>query len=142
MIQARSVLVGKADYDQLINLVAKADSESVSLLFDELDAATIVTDKHSLKNVVVMGSVVTFLDIDTKEKTTLELVFPAKANPSQHRISILAPVGAALIGLRVGETIEWPIPGGKYRRLEVTAVENNRAENISVENNKGVKHED
>ena len=120
-MQTRSVLVGKADYDQLLKLVSKADSETANLLFDELDSATIVTDRELLKDIVVMGSTVTFRDIDTKETSTVTLVYPDLADPSRSRISILAPIGAALIGLRIGEEISWPMPGGKHRHLEIIA---------------------
>jgi len=128
VIETRSVLVGRTDYDQLTKLLSKTNSKAVALLYDELDSATVVTNLDSLKDVVTMGSVVTFRDIDSKEISTVELVYPASADPSLRRISILAPVGAALIGLRVGETIEWPIPGGKTRHLEVTATRNREGE--------------
>jgi len=53
----------------------------------------------------------------------ISLVFPRHADAEQGRISILAPVGTALLGLAVGATIEWPIPDGRTRRLRVLAIE-------------------
>ena len=50
------------------------------------------------------------------------MVFPAHANVEEHRISVLAPVGSALLGLSVGDTIEWPLPNARSRRLRVLAV--------------------
>ena len=69
-----------------------------------------------------MNSLVTFSDIDSKEEKTVQLVYPQEADINQLKISILSPVGSALIGLSLGGAIEWPIPQGKFRRLKVIAV--------------------
>jgi regulator of nucleoside diphosphate kinase len=121
--QSRSVLIGQRDHDRLQTLISKTDPETVGLLFDELDAATIVPDGELPEDVVAMGSVVTFEDTDSGADTTIELVYPRQADAAARRISVLAPVGAALLGLRVGETIEWPLPGGAARHLRVVKVE-------------------
>jgi regulator of nucleoside diphosphate kinase len=52
----------------------------------------------------------------------LTLVYPRDADGSAHKVSVLAPVGSALLGLRVGETIDWPMPGGRSARLQVLAI--------------------
>ncbi|MGE0623159.1 MAG: nucleoside diphosphate kinase regulator [Pseudomonadales bacterium] len=122
MTQNRSVLVGERDHARLTRLIARTDPKVVALLDEELDAATVVPEDELPVDVVAMGSVVTFRDADTGETSTIELVFPAQADASLNRISILAPVGAALIGLRVGERITWPVPNGRDRHLEVTDV--------------------
>ncbi len=122
MTQTRSVLVGERDYARLLNLVNKSDHKAVALLYDELDAATVIPDAELPADVVTMGSIVTFRDTDTGEESTVELVYPVHADASRRRISILAPVGAALIGLRVGEHIAWPVPNGRDRHLEVKDV--------------------
>ncbi len=123
MTERRSVLIGESDQARLRTLMKKSDPETVELLFEELDAATIVPDAELPDDVVTMGSVVTFLDTDSGEQSTVSLVYPHEADAARRCISILAPVGAALIGLRVGETIEWPIPKGGHRRLQVVSVE-------------------
>lgn len=122
MNRTRSVLVGERDHARLHALLAKADPEAVELLYEELDAATVLPDAELPADVVTMGSTVTFLDTDTGEESTVSLVYPSDADASRNCVSILAPVGAALIGLRVGETIEWPVPRGGHRRLQVVAV--------------------
>lgn len=123
MTQSRSVLISQRDHDRLQSVIAKTDPDTVGLLFDELDSATIVPDDELPEDVVAMGSLVTFEDTDSGAESTIELVFPHQADAAARRISVLAPVGAALIGLRVGETIEWPLPGGKVRHLRVVKVE-------------------
>lgn len=122
MTQTRSVLVGKGDYARLSTLLTRSDPQSTRLLFDELDAATILPDAELPADVVVMGSVVSFRDTDSGEESTVELVYPPEADPARRRVSVLAPVGAALIGLRVGEHITWPVPNGRDRHLMVMSV--------------------
>lgn len=123
MNQSRSVLVSERDNARLQTLLRKSDPEVVGLLYDELDAATIVPDAELPTDAVSMGSIVTFMDEDSGQESTVSLVYPPEADASRNCISILAPVGAALIGLRVGETIEWPVPRGGNRRLRVVAVQ-------------------
>lgn len=122
MTHPRSVLVGARDHARLLSLIGQSDTPAVALLFDELDAATVLPDADLPPDVVAMESTVTFRDIDTGQESTVELVYPAQADAARNRISILAPVGAALIGLRVGEQIAWPLPDGRDRHLEVVSV--------------------
>ncbi len=70
-----------------------------------------------------MGSTVTFIDLDSNQENTVSLVYPEEANVAEMKISVLSPVGSALIGLRVGGAIDWPVPQGKVRRLKVTGVQ-------------------
>ncbi len=122
MTRTRSVLVGRTTHARLLRLIARTDATAATLLYDELDAATVLPDEDLPADVVAMGSKVTFRDMDTGRESTVEPVYPDQADASRARISILAPVGAALIGLRVGEQIAWPVPGGKDRHLEVVSV--------------------
>jgi regulator of nucleoside diphosphate kinase len=122
VIQSRSVLVSARDHARLSTLVAKSAADSVALLYDELDSATIVADDELPTDVVAMGSEVTFEDLASGARSQVVLVYPHQANASHGHVSVLAPVGAALIGLREGETIEWPVPKGAVRRLRVVAV--------------------
>jgi regulator of nucleoside diphosphate kinase len=115
-------MLGATDHSRLMALVAKSETAASTLLYDEVDSATVVADDDVPGDVVTMGSIVTFRDIDTGRESTVTLAYPAEADASRGRISILAPVGAALIGLRVGERIAWPVPNGKDRHLEVVRV--------------------
>ena len=69
-----------------------------------------------------LGSLVTFTDGGTGVARSVRLVLPAEADISQGRVSILSLVGAGLIGLRAGQSIEWPTQDGRLRRLTVTEV--------------------
>lgn len=123
MNQSRSVTICRRDHARLQNLIRNAEPTTVKLLHEELDSAIIVADDELPDDVVSMGSVVTFDDVETSESSTIVLVYPDEADARKGRISVLAPVGAALVGLRVGETIEWPVPVGGTRHLRVAEVQ-------------------
>ncbi|SEU10760.1 nucleoside diphosphate kinase regulator [Stigmatella erecta] len=88
----------------------------------ELDRAQLVRQEQIPPDIVTMRSRILFEDLDTGRRREASLVYPEEANMEQSRVSILAPVGLALLGLRVGDIIEWPLPNerlGKLRILEV-----------------------
>ena len=68
-------------------------------------------------DVVTMNSKVRLHDMDSGENEVYTLVYPLMADPEDHRISVLAPVGTAIVGSRVGDLIEWPVPAGVRRLL-------------------------
>jgi regulator of nucleoside diphosphate kinase len=122
MTQLRSVLVGQRDNDRIRALLRNLKSDDYGLLYDELDGADIVSDDQLPADVVTMNTTVKFIDLDTDAESTITLMYPHEVGNSANAVSILAPVGAALLGLRVGETIEWPLPSGKIRKLKVIAL--------------------
>jgi regulator of nucleoside diphosphate kinase len=83
--------------------------------------ARIVAQNKLPAKTVRMGSVVIFTTDDGHERTA-ELVWPDRADIAAGRISILTPVGAALIGVSAGQTIDWRSPDGRRRSLTVSAV--------------------
>ena len=87
----------------------------------ELERAT-VADENDLHGVVRMGSKVTYRDDETGASRQIVLVYPHQANIELNRISILTPVGAALIGLSVGQRIAFETPDKRIRGLTVLAV--------------------
>ena len=126
MSSPRSVILGQRDLQKL-NAMLRARGECDSqLLFDELDSATVMPDHLLPDDVVTMNARVTFVDLDTDGVSVVRLVYPGTARQSGTQVSVLAPVGAALIGLRVGESIEWPLPGGGRRRLKILSLEQDR----------------
>ena len=90
-------------------------------LQNELARAHVVSPKEVPSDVVTMNSRVILVDLGTNEEITYELVFPADADAGQDRISVLAPIGTAMLGYRVGDTFEWRVPDG-LRKLKVKAV--------------------
>lgn len=91
------------------------------LLRGELARAVILEPSAVPPTSVGLNSRVRFQDLDTNEQEEYVLTLPAIADPDQQRISILAPIGTALIGYSEGDEIEWPTPGG-IRRLKLLHV--------------------
>lgn len=117
-----TIIVAESDYQRLSALIEAAQSAAAEALDAELSRAEIVADILLPPDTVAMGSTVTFRDRDSGEQTTVTLVYPREADVDRMRISVLSPVGSALIGLGIGGAIDWPLPGGRQRRLEVIAV--------------------
>ncbi|WGR75181.1 MULTISPECIES: nucleoside diphosphate kinase regulator [unclassified Bradyrhizobium] len=88
----------------------------------EMERANVVPDDSDLSGVVRMGSRVSYRDESTGDVRGVLLVYPHEADISQGRISVLTPVGAALIGLSVGQAIEFQTPGHHARMLTVLDV--------------------
>jgi regulator of nucleoside diphosphate kinase len=122
--RSTTLIVSDAEYERLTDL-ANASMERLpdvaQELLDELERAQIVGDKDVPKDVVRMGATVTFKSDDGHTRT-LKLVYPADESLDDHRISIMTPVGAALIGLGTGQSISWTARDGKHHRLTVTKV--------------------
>ena len=120
------IIVSNAEYERLTDL-ANASIERLpevaQELLDELERAQIVDDKDVPDDVVRMGSTVTFKSDDGHTRT-LKLVYPADESLDEHRLSVMTPVGAALIGLGTGQSISWTARDGKHHRLTVTKVKN------------------
>lgn len=91
-------------------------------LAEELSRAYIVPDDARTPNVVRMGSQVTYREDNTGRTRTVTLVYPREADIEQQRVSVLTPIGAALIGLSPSQSIEWRGPDGDVGTLTVLAV--------------------
>jgi regulator of nucleoside diphosphate kinase len=87
----------------------------------ELDRAEIVKPEEIPTDVITMNSTFRLSDLDSGEEVVYTLVFPAKADSTNGKISILAPVGTAVLGYRVGDTVEWKVPAG-LKRLRVEEI--------------------
>jgi regulator of nucleoside diphosphate kinase len=112
----------EADYDVIANLalsIERRSPELSKLLLDEINRAEIHAADDLPADVVGIGSEVEFLDVESGEKRRVQLVLPAEADIAAGRVSILSPVGAGLIGLRTGQSIDWPSPGGRMRELRI-----------------------
>jgi regulator of nucleoside diphosphate kinase len=115
-----------SEADALTELTLQNQRDSISfheLLLDEIDRAAICDRADIPPDVVTMGSNVTFIDEKSGAQRTVRLVYPADADIAAGRMSILTPVGAGLIGLSVGQSINWPDRGGIEHRLTIVAVE-------------------
>lgn len=118
----KELIIANNDFVKISSLILGASEEVQEFLQGELDRAVVVPDGELPGDVVSMNSAVTFLDLDTKKENQVTLVYPHESNIEENKISVLAPIGAALIGLRVGQTIRWPLPGGRQKQLKVMNV--------------------
>jgi len=105
--------------DKLLELPAHANSPVANALNEELDRAQMCPPEEIPSDVVSMNSKVRFRDLTSGEERVRTLVFPSQMTDSNSQLSVMAPVGAALLGLRVGNTIHWELPGGAAAHLEV-----------------------
>lgn len=119
------LILSQEDFDKLTALLAGADTTTASLLADELLRASVVDAQQRPPDVVAMNCKVQFLDLETKKTSEVTVVYPHEADIDQQKISVLTPIGSALIGLRTGMSIKWPLPNGKQRSLKVTSVQQN-----------------
>ena len=101
---------------------AASDRDHLLELEDEIDRATIVGADALPSDVVALESTVIVLDVDSGSHASYTLVLPAQADIAEGRVSVLAPLGTALLGCRVGEVVEQRAPGG-LRRLRIHAVQ-------------------
>lgn len=91
-------------------------------LEEELARATIVEPRLMPSNIVTMNSTVRFIIEPTKDEFKLTLVYPKDIDSSGKKISILAPIGSALLGLTIGDQIEWPKPGGGTLKVKISEI--------------------
>ena len=113
------------DFDRLSSLAAAVTNRSPELsdpLLAEIDRSRVVGAAHLAPDVVRMGSHVEFRDETTGKVQSVRLVYPGDADIEAGRISILTPIGIALIGLSTGQLISWTTRGGEQRVLRVLAV--------------------
>jgi regulator of nucleoside diphosphate kinase len=116
------VIISNKDYDRLYSLIEKNPGDIADLLEAELNRARIVSDDKLPADVIAMGSTAVFKRRDSSDITRVTLVYPADADMQARKISVLSPVGSALIGLPVGGEIDWPMPNGKLAHLEIMEV--------------------
>lgn len=107
--------------EALLERAPPAEAASLAALRAELDRAEVVEPTAIPAQIVTMNSTVTFEDENDGEKLTLTLVYPSAAG-APGTVSIMAPVGSALLGLTQGQTIDWPTPDGRKRRLRVLEI--------------------
>lgn len=117
------------DADRLRNIAEAASDkypQTTDFLAREIERADIVPDARLLPGLVTMDSDVTFRNDISMQERSVTLVYPEAADVDAGKISILTPIGAALIGLSVGQTIEFQTPGGRWRSLTVLKVKQPR----------------
>lgn len=121
-VHSPKIVLGANDHKQLVELAtASQGTPAAEALLDELERAKVVADDKLPESVVRMGSTVKFRSNGSGEKQ-VELVYPADADIAANKVSVLTPVGAALIGLSGGQSITWETRDGREQELTVVEV--------------------
>ena len=126
-MQEKNLYVTENDVKRLQTLleVAKQSqyygSDELQKLGAELNRALVVASKDVPRDVITMNSKVRLLDLETKEEMTYTLVFPDEADFAEGKISVLAPIGTAMLGYRAGDTFSWQVPAG-IRRIKILSI--------------------
>lgn len=115
------------DHVRLLNLLrrdARGDGPPAQAraIEDLLDASALVSSREVAPDVVTMYSQVMLQDMQTSQRNTLTLCYPADAEPAMGSVSVLSPVGSALLGLRVGSVARWITPSGDEKAAEILAI--------------------
>jgi len=113
--------------EALLDSPAGSALPAAAALSEELTRATVVEDEDMPAGIVKMHSRVECEDATTGDTHVLTLVYPREANVDELKVSVLAPVGTALLGLSIGQSIDWDAPGGRKLKLRVTAVHDDAA---------------
>jgi regulator of nucleoside diphosphate kinase len=126
---ANHIMLGRNDVLRLRELLRNrafwTNSDELTSLEDELERAKIVNADDLPTDIVTLESAVTVLDIDSGRHEYYSIVMPSCADISLGRVSVLAPLGTALLGYQVGDLVHWRMPGGT-RRLRIDAVQQTR----------------
>ncbi len=121
-----AVFISTADLERLIDLLPEfvpSTAPGAVLLSGEIARAHICAEPDMPARVVRLGSKVRFRDLESNRERTVRLVMPVDADIDQGKISILSPIGAAVIGMPEEQTISWNEPSGDLRRIQVLEVE-------------------
>lgn len=121
------IYVTSQDKQRLEDLLMEVEASDprkqgdLKALTEELHRAVIVDPRNVPGDVITMNSRAEMRDLESDETVAFTLVFPSEANIDEEKISVLAPIGAGMLGYRVGDEFEWNVPGG-LRRMKVTKV--------------------
>ena len=114
-----SIFITTKDVEKLRDLIRDTyhteyrGSDYLKKIAEELEKASVVLPDQIPADVITLNSTARLVDRETKEEMVYSLVFPEDADTSQGKISILAPIGTAMLGYKAGDTFEWDTPGGK-----------------------------
>ncbi|RMX04072.1 nucleoside diphosphate kinase regulator [Corticibacter populi] len=119
------LILSSLDVERIEGLLANMTSSEFAgkdILEGEIDRAEILAPEQIPPTVVTMNSTVRFLIVETGKEFALTLVYPRDQQGFDDRVSVFAPIGSALLGLSVGDEINWPAPGGRTMTVRVLEV--------------------
>jgi regulator of nucleoside diphosphate kinase len=111
-----NLLISKSDFDLLQLHLTRSGSNlsdfNKTRLSEELKSAKVVQDKDLPENIASLNSFVGIKNIETGQTFEFQLVLPGEANFKEHKVSVFAPIGVALLGYKIGAEIQWEMPDG------------------------------
>ena len=125
MNQKPSLTISSLDAERIENMIESMGGEGFpgkDALETELARATIVEPQDMPANIVTMNSTVKFKEAHSDKEFSLTLVYPQATASAENTISILAPIGAAIIGMKEGDQIDWPKAGGGVISVQIIQV--------------------
>jgi regulator of nucleoside diphosphate kinase len=117
-----NIIISDSDMQRLRAVIDVHQSVASDDLDAELHRALVVPQESMPADVVTMDRDVVYEDLDTQTRRRVRLVYPQHSDPKRGWVSVLAPIGSALLGLRVGQSIEWEVPTGR-KRVRIVEVE-------------------
>lgn len=117
----QDIIITETDLQRLLPVLDQHNTPASDSLASELYRATVVDARAVPPDVVTMNSDVVYEDCESHVQRVVRVVYPKDADASRGFVSVLAPIGSALLGLRVNQSIEWSVPSGtkRIRVLEV-----------------------
>ncbi len=121
MNKSKTIIVTQADYNKLMDLIQslsheeRASRPALKELESELQRAEVTSDEDVPDDTITLNSRAILEDVQSKDQLDLTVVMPEDADIDTGKISILAPLGTAMLGYRVGDEFEWEIPAGRTR---------------------------
>jgi regulator of nucleoside diphosphate kinase len=112
---SNEIIITDVDLQRLLPVLDLHDTPASDALATELHRAVVVPRATVPADVITMNSEVTYEDCVTAQRRTVRVVYPKDADATNGRVSVLAPIGSALLGLRIGQEIEWQVPTGTKR---------------------------
>lgn len=122
MEQKNNVVLSQEDFNLLKPYFSGSDSYDEMSIGYELSRATVVKAEDLPPDVVCLNARVTIEDLDTGRQNSFTLVMPDQANIKEKKVSVLTPMGAAIIGFKVDDEVAWKMPAG-MKRFRIVAVE-------------------
>ncbi len=119
------IIINRLDAERLQRLIDQAGDKDrfvADCLEEELERGEVIDPEEIPEDVVSMNSQVQFTDLTRNRQMIRTLVYPHSLATTEDGISVMAPIGAGLIGLRIGDVIDWPLPGGASVRLRIDAI--------------------
>ncbi|NEU06869.1 transcription elongation factor GreA [Flavihumibacter sp. R14] len=125
-MMTNALLISQSDFDLLQTHLIRSGSNlsefNKTKLKDELKTAKVVKDKDLPENIASLNSVVQIKNIESGQVFKFQLVLPGEANFAEHRVSVFAPIGVALLGYPIGSEIQWEMPDG-LKTFEIISCE-------------------